>query len=143
MGKICRVCGSSKDEIEFDWSRPGKGHRPGYKIRKKICKACCAQQHREWRAKHIAAWLEFLESEEIEIKCQHCGYGSKSLYAALDWHHLDPDSKEGLISQSIQKWSIESDRVPDLLRTIKEDCILLCANCHRLVHTNQITLEGK
>ena len=139
MKKICKICDIEKDESQFDWSRP----RPGEKYRRTICKVCQAQKHREWRAKHVQSWLEFLEFDGIEIKCQYCRFGDKSTYAALDFHHLDPDTKENVISPAIQKLSIENERVPEIIRTIKEDCIILCSNCHRLVHSGNIILEGK
>ena len=89
----------------------------------------------------MAAWLEFLESEGIEIKCQYCGFGDKERYAALQFHHIDPGTKESVISTFIQKYSIEHERVPEIVRIIKEDCVILCANCHSLYHAGKIELN--
>lgn len=58
-------------------------------------------------------------------KCNVCGYDKTP--SALEFHHIDPDSKEKapneLMSLSLKKQKEELDK-----------CILLCANCHREVH---------
>ena len=59
-------------------------------------------------------------------KCQICGYDR--YVGSLNFHHIDPASKEFGISQDglTRSW----ERVK---REI-EKCILLCANCHAEVH---------
>ena len=57
-------------------------------------------------------------------KCKQCGY-DKSI-AALDFHHIDPSTKE-----SENKFSDMSRE--KALKEIKK-CVLLCANCHREIH---------
>lgn len=59
-------------------------------------------------------------------ECQRCGY-SKCL-GALDFHHLDPDTKE---------FEINSRSNSSFEKCLKEanKCVLLCANCHREEHT--------
>jgi len=61
-------------------------------------------------------------------KCQKCGY-SKCI-GALDFHHIDPSTKEAGWEQ-MRKMSKEN--------MIKEldKCILVCANCHREIHYTQ------
>ena len=59
-------------------------------------------------------------------KCTRCGYSA--CLAALDFHHLDCDTKLYNIGQSI-------DRVPiSLIREEVKKCVLLCSNCHREHH---------
>ena len=60
-------------------------------------------------------------------KCVFCGY-SRDLQA-LDFHHVDEKSKKfGLsergLTRSWEKISAELDK-----------CILVCANCHREIHS--------
>ncbi len=63
--------------------------------------------------------LRIIRAMGWEPVCSRCGY-SKSL-AALDFHHLDPSKKDGLV------------------KSVKEarKCVLICANCHREEHEHQ------
>ena len=56
--------------------------------------------------------------------CERCGYNK--CIAALEFHHLDPSTKEfGLTGNtySLERQKAEADK-----------CILVCANCHREIH---------
>ena len=66
-------------------------------------------------------------------KCIICGY-SKYL-GALEFHHLDPESKDFAISTTgtTKSWT----RIKHEL----DKCICVCANCHREIHGNLINLE--
>ncbi len=60
-------------------------------------------------------------------KCEYCGFIGHQ--AAFDFHHLDPKIKRfNWTKMRLQTW----DRVLEEL----DKCILLCANCHRVVHLN-------
>ena len=57
-------------------------------------------------------------------KCERCGYDK--CIAALEFHHLDPSTKETKnlgTTASLDKQKAEADK-----------CILVCANCHREIH---------
>lgn len=58
-------------------------------------------------------------------KCERCGYNR--CFAALDFHHIDPQSKSYTVgdayNRSWKKLKIEIDKY-----------ILLCSNCHREEH---------
>lgn len=58
-------------------------------------------------------------------KCVVCGYSS--CLAALEFHHVNPQTKNKSIKDMIcGKWN-----------RIKQElvgCVLLCANCHRMIH---------
>lgn len=60
--------------------------------------------------------------------CQICSYNK--CIGALDFHHIDPSTKEAGWAQ-MRKMSMEN--------MIKEldKCILVCANCHREIHYTQ------
>ena len=63
--------------------------------------------------------------EEYGAKCSKCGYDK--CMAALEFHHLDPTVKEGKIigsTLSLEKQRVEASK-----------CILVCANCHREMHS--------
>lgn len=60
-------------------------------------------------------------------KCQLCGYDKCA--KALELHHIDPSQKDSVISGNLlnNSW----DKLCDELRK----CILVCANCHREIHS--------
>jgi hypothetical protein len=59
-------------------------------------------------------------------KCKHCGFEHPTS-APFDFHHINPDEKEGEIGRLVHG-SLEK-----LLREV-DKCVLLCATCHRLEH---------
>jgi len=62
-------------------------------------------------------------------KCKICGYSK--YVGALDFHHLDPSTKDIAFSKfRATSW----DKNKDILIKELDKCILLCANCHREVH---------
>jgi hypothetical protein len=61
-------------------------------------------------------------------KCQCCGFNQH--YSALEFHHLDPKEKEFNLTITNYGW--------DKLVAEVSKCILLCANCHRMVHAGVI-----
>ena len=70
--------------------------------------------------------------EEAGGRCQLCGYGRYQ--GALQFHHLDPTTKEFAISrQGVTRAFAE-------LREEAAKCILLCANCHAEVEAGLSTV---
>ena len=59
-------------------------------------------------------------------KCEKCGYDKCA--AAMDFHHKDPSKKEFTIGTK----NIGFKRLSEEIKK----CILLCANCHRELHSN-------
>lgn len=55
--------------------------------------------------------------------------------SALDFHHLNPSEKDGLISEMIR-----AGRSTDFLVQEIRKCALLCSNCHRKVHAGKLSL---
>ncbi len=60
-------------------------------------------------------------------KCAKCGYATDT--SALEFHHVDASSKEFSISKHAlgKPWNEVKKEL--------DKCILLCANCHREVHS--------
>lgn len=61
--------------------------------------------------------------------CSICGYNK--YVGAIDFHHINPEEKDfnfssGGYTRSWEKIKIELDK-----------CVLLCANCHREVHSKK------
>lgn len=66
--------------------------------------------------------------------CEKCGY-NKNL-AAFDFHHKDSSQKESQLdirklSNSTMEWIMKEF----------EKCLVLCANCHREIHNEDLILE--
>lgn len=69
-----------------------------------------------------------LKQKAIEYKggkCNHCGYDKCP--AALEFHHIDPTTKDFTLSHKHLR-SFESVK-PEL-----DKCLLLCSNCHKELH---------
>lgn len=51
--------------------------------------------------------------------------------SAMDFHHIDPETKTNKGGRGIERsWSIEK------IDAEIEKCILVCANCHRIIHAS-------
>ena len=69
--------------------------------------------------------------EEKGGKCEICGYDKN--IAALDFHHLNPETKSfQLDSRHLSNTTIVK------LREEADKCILVCANCHREIHNKHL-----
>lgn len=68
-------------------------------------------------------------------KCSICGYNK--CHKALELHHINPEEKEFTFSKDMLCNSWEK-----LVQELKK-CTLLCANCHREVHSDMLNYELK
>ncbi len=68
--------------------------------------------------------LDILNRYKIWCRCRKCGFRKAAV--ALDFHHTDPSTKSFCLTDCAQrKW-----------KTVKAEvrkCVVLCANCHRMV----------
>ena len=70
--------------------------------------------------------MQYLHDIKSKGSCVKCG---ASHVAILDFHHLDPTGKEEHVSTAAWKgWAL------DRLQTEIDKCVLICANCHRVLH---------
>jgi len=87
------------------------------------CKKCFSEYTNERRIK--------LKKDAIDLlggKCNDCM--QEYTYQVYDFHHLDPKTKE---------FNWDYARRVSKTRMIEElkKCVLLCANCHRIRHSNE------
>lgn len=68
-------------------------------------------------------WLEDLKKT---LKCNRC---SEAESCCLDFHHIDPKSKEYNLCQMINQGCSQQTILEEI-----EKCEVLCANCHRKHH---------
>ena len=103
--KHCNKCGKDKPISEFGKNSSKKDGLQS------MCKEC-TKEYREW-----------INSIKSKLKCSICG---EDRIWCLDFHHVNPNEKEGSVSHMIQ--------APNKLKLELEKCIVLCANCHRDIH---------
>lgn len=66
--------------------------------------------------------------------CKLCGY--KKNIAALDFHHLNPETKKFKLDIRV----LASTEMSKLLKEA-EKCIVVCSNCHRELHNPQYNIS--
>lgn len=117
---ICQYCGN-----EFDY----------YRTSSTIRKSCynCIPEGKE----HDAALIRrLIKQKAVEYKGSECYICKKHFpNSVYDFHHLDPQQKDFSLGEknSTVKWEkviIELDK-----------CILVCANCHRLIHAGEVQID--
>jgi NADPH-dependent glutamate synthase beta subunit-like oxidoreductase len=78
----------------------------------------------EYKKKRRKEWSEY----KATLACVQCGQNHPS---TLDFHHENPNEKEGDINRMISNGQFKK-----AYAEIKK-CIVLCANCHRIHHHNE------
>ena len=124
--KICKKC---ELKLSNDFFRTLKSD--GYTYLDCMCKNCRNKYHRDYAAKR----RKNTKMEAVQYKggaCICCNIQDEDT-SIYDFHHLDPNKKEfgiGAIDHYIFK---------DIKNEL-DKCVLVCANCHRKLHTGSITL---
>jgi formate-dependent nitrite reductase cytochrome c552 subunit len=82
--------------------------------------------------KYKKRWMEVIFLLGAD-KCSKCGY--EKCFAAIDFHHADPKSKDISISQLIRLYKPTKEKIEKFKEDIEtKRLISLCANCHREYH---------
>ncbi len=131
--KRCGQCSNELSEDNFHISPSRKG---GLNDR---CKECANKAARESYKKHALKakeraagsrdWLYSLISE-IKSKYSCCICGEKE-GCCLDFHHINDDKLES-VSNFVRKKS------PQAIFDEINKCVVVCANCHRKIHINNL-----
>ena len=79
------------------------------------------EANKRWQIKKIEEFKILKEA----LKCNRC---DESHIVCLDFHHIDPNQKEGNVGQIARNYSTKR-----LLEEINK-CEILCSNCHRKEH---------
>jgi hypothetical protein len=77
-------------------------------------------------------WYKLIKELGMD-KCEVCGYDF--CFAAIEFHHVNPDEKKKPIS-AVFKSNISESGIDELLK-----CVSLCANCHREYHFHETGFE--
>lgn len=125
--KQCSICGLEKPLTDFAFRDKTKGT---YRTN---CRKCQSQIVKDRYDKN----KDILNQTKIGKCCEKCGYNR--CVEALDYHHIDPNTKLDTVARLATHFNIET-----ALEEIKK-CSILCANCHREYHylqrTTGITLK--
>jgi transposase-like protein len=85
--------------------------------------------------RYIARWSRVKKAIDLlGGKCSRCG---EAHIATLSFHHLDPSQKQNEISSLLTRsdWSAIEVEI--------KKCILLCENCHRKEHFDEVTYRER
>lgn len=140
--KTCSACKIEKPLSDFAFKRKADG------VVQSKCKVCYTAYNRSYyqtdaiqRAKQrdrIKANKRLVKDQYIEWKKQQrCSQCDESSYECLDLHHLDPTVKDGNLSRMTQ------DATWNRIKQEIEKCVVVCANCHRKIHSGRITLTAR
>jgi hypothetical protein len=122
--KKCYKCKEIKSYSEFYKNKSNKDGLSGY------CKKC-QSVHEKTELKKSKVWYEEWKSSQGCFKC-----GDKRPYV-LDLHHTD-NRREGdkyrLLSRIISSGTLSFETRKNKILKEAENCIVVCANCHREIH---------
>ncbi|MFB6361996.1 MAG: homing endonuclease associated repeat-containing protein [Halobacteriales archaeon] len=83
-----------------------------------------SRERKERRRRELTRWL--YEYKRDECKCERCG---ETHPGCLEFHHHDTEEKQFGVSEMANR----GHSIDNILDEI-EDCVVLCANCHRKEH---------
>ena len=145
--KPCSVCKATKPISEFGkCSAARNGSSLMY-----ACKDCHNEKRRnsyakspEYRKKQIDSAIDAHRQVKIDAvnymggMCHHCGMVHEEGVntPAFQFHHKDPLQKDFAIT------SARGKRLKALIPEL-DKCLLLCANCHAMVHYRQPRIRRK
>lgn len=119
--KTCKKCGKEKQRTDF-YKLSGKQYKSHWDCRDSYCIECRIKYGDERRKTTKRLAVEYLGG-----KCIDCGLET-NIYSVYDFHHLDPDSKDFAIGRNY--------KIFESIKSELDKCILLCANCHRIRHSD-------
>lgn len=129
--KTCTSCGSMKELTEFrKYARSKDGLASACKVCTDAASECWRQRNKDKRKAQMEKLRKELAERFREWKstqcCKLCGECEP---ACLDFHHLDPSTKDGGLANMVARctgW--------DKLMVEAAKCVVLCRNCHAKVH---------
>ena len=144
---VCVQCGAEKEDKSLTkCSNCLEKERETYrtKIEKMICGYCgkstvgspnkrvCISCRKD-RVLYVRNRLRSMKETYVKFmggKCEKCGIETNR-YEIYDFHHINPNKKDIGINRLFRfsKNNMEKKIKEELLK-----CILLCSNCHRVVH---------
>lgn len=137
--KMCRKCGKIKSIDDFHKGSSKQDNRHPY------CKVCATQNakmtyrklnQKDWMNEQAndnrIAMLRVSDDIKAKYNCVICG---ESHPICLEFHHIDPGTKDGNVSKFLHSKSIK--------KSIAEinKCVILCSNCHQKFHAGLVQFD--
>lgn len=134
--KICSKCKKEKPITEFNTRK--RKTKISLQSNCISCNKEYAKQHyndnkvlyikrKEITKKALKDWFVDYKST---LKCEICGYNK--CIEALDFHHINVDEKDFAISVMINSQMNKTNIINEINK-----CMILCANCHREIHSKK------
>ena len=96
---------------------------------------CCLECQKAYaRDMYLARQRRVIETRAQKKQCEVCGYNRWK--PCLEWHHVDPSTKEFSISNA-------GARSQEKVKMEIAKCVVLCCNCHQEVHRGMVTTIKK
>ena len=118
--KHCKYCGKFYNESDFGIALTTKNKV----YRRQKCRFCYHQTKKKLHKKYKQWILE----KKGETGCQKCGFKD---VRALEFHHTANNKEFGIADQGYFNYGFER-----LEKEINK-CMVLCANCHRILHVEK------
>jgi Zn ribbon nucleic-acid-binding protein len=99
-----------------------------YRNHGRLCNTCSNRVAEKRRLKNKIAIENYKKTKE----CVQCGFND---YRALHFHHITDDKKFAIGSNECYRKSLKN-----ILKEI-EKCVILCANCHFIVHYREKVID--
>lgn len=135
--KKCSKCNQNKPLTEFRFRNKKEN------ILQTQCKQCCKvdgnNHYRSNKEKYVnratkrnKKIYERYQAFKSTLKCQFC---EEECPACLEFHHIDPSSKEYELSTMTRLgWKTFIEEL--------SKCVCVCANCHRKIHIGVLTVSS-
>lgn len=126
-------CNECRYKIRSKWyNSPGKKEELKKKRRIYSSNENNKVKRRKQMKKYWNKNKQYIENIKDKLCCQICGENRKN---CLEFHHIIPINKRGKKNRVCYFYT------QSLTRCLEEltKCALLCANCHKLVHSGDIT----
>lgn len=135
--KKCPKCCLELDEIEFSKLRTGK-----FSSYCKKCSNSCAKEAYKNNSDKVKKSSEksrkTLKTIVNGIKSKYgCSFCNEKEGICLDFHHLDKSKKDLDVSNFIKR-KMKKEAFDEINK-----CIVVCSNCHRKIHANLLSVDGK
>jgi hypothetical protein len=152
MSKLCKKCNQTKDLDQFN---PNPRLKDGYENRCRTCRNkqqnASYAQSRDHKRQQMKAWRKanpdrarinnHYSVKVLKDKCQvirkqiltqnPCLICKEDRTPCLDFHHLDPKTKKSAVTFCRSYTSLMNE---------VNKCVVLCSNCHRLHHAQELPL---
>ena len=135
MEKYCPKCEETKLVEEF--SPSGKGLQP---YCKKCYKAISKERYKANKQSQIDRVVAYnkkiYEHYKVWKNTLICSCCPENVGVCLDFHHLNPDTKENHPTSILSRSGIKK------FKEELQQCIVVCSNCHRKIHAGLIDVTN-